>query len=143
VTEGGKTVELGIKVGIGDLVAAATAPSGEHRVAPDVVAGQAASWVSDLNRLADRVQAIDAPPNLNDANAMFVAALRGYSNSASLVAEAATTTDAGQRDRRLQEARDAGRNADKRFDAASALVQAERHRLGLAPSPDFPDPTSS
>ena len=143
LAEGGKTVELGVKVGIGDLEAAWSTASGGHLVAPEVIARQAASWAADLNRLADRVEAISAPPNLTDSNAMFIAALHTYAHSASIVVEAATTADAGERVRLLQAARDTGRSADKQFDVASALLQAERRRLGLAPSPDFPDPTSS
>ena len=143
VTEGGKTVELGIKVGIGDLENAESAASGDHPIAPEVVAGQAASWTADLNGLADRVQAISPPPSMVDAHRMFVAALRGYAQSASIVAEAAAASDPAARAQLLDAAREAGRSADQQFDAASALLQAERHRLGLAPSPDFPDPTSS
>jgi hypothetical protein len=97
--------------------------------------------MADLNALAERVQAISPPSSMIDAHAAFVAALRGYAHSASLVAEAAGTTDPVERARLLESAREAGRAADDKFDAASALLQGERRRLGLAPSADFPDPT--
>lgn len=142
ITDGGKTVELGIKVGISDLDDTRPSDDGHHALAPAVVAAQATSWAADLHALAARLRAIAPPPPLIDAHAGFVAALDEYGRAAELVRDAASA-DAAARGALLDEARAAGRHADERFDAASALLQTARGQLGLGTSPDFPDPAAT
>src|SRR4029077_3064652 len=77
VTQGGRTVELGVKVGIGDLE--------KGDLAPEVVAQQAYAWGTDLHSLSVRVEALQPPARLHDAQAGFVMALRAYEHTSFLV----------------------------------------------------------
>src|SRR5437763_15671021 len=110
ITDGGKIVELGVKVGIGDMEDARPSDSSHHVLAPAVVAAQAASWSADLHALATQLRTIGAPPSLADAHAGFIAALGDYARAAERVRDAASV-DAAVRTQLLDEARAAGRNA--------------------------------
>lgn len=133
VREGGKLVEVGVKVGLSDL-------STEHVTAPAVVAEQAQVWRRELTALGRQLAEVTAPGDLEAAHAAFVDALRIYAEAAALVEEAARSAPGAPRDELLDRVVDAGDRADERYDEGSRLLQDLRRRSGLEPSSDFPDP---
>jgi hypothetical protein len=129
--QGGQSVELGLKVAIGDL-------GSEHRTAPAVIAEQAVAWRADLVRARDVFDDTDPPPGLDSMRRDFVASLGAYVAAADLVREAALAPEAA-RDALLDRAVEAGRRGDRLYDRASRTLQDARRRAGLPPSPEFPD----
>jgi hypothetical protein len=122
---GGEVVQLGLKVGIGDL-------GSEHRTAPAVIAEQARAWQRDLSDVRRQLAAVKPPASLRAEHAELVRALDGYVGAARAIEEAAGA-DGATRDQLLDRAAAMGREADAAFDRAGANVQHARARLGLDP----------
>lgn len=131
--DGGRTVEQGMKPGVDDLL-------NRHVVPPATIAAEADRWAADLTRVRDTVNGIDPPRALAEAGRLFVTALDTYIRAARTFGEAARAPEARRREI-ANRGYDLGRDADRTYDAASRILQTERRRLGLGPSPDFPDPT--
>jgi hypothetical protein len=106
-----------------------------------VVAVQARSWEASLVNAQTHLTAINPPATLTGAGRLFVASLDDYIATARQFGLAASSGD--QRSRRLHVRAGvrAGHAGDRKYDAGSRMLQAERQRLGLAPDPNFPGST--
>lgn len=133
--EGGKIVQLGLKVGIGDL-------GTDGQMSPSVVESQARSWRRDLGELEASLVALSPPSGLDQVHRDFTLALQRYRRVASIIVEAAG--ESGERRANLlDEAIRLGEAADGAYDEASTRVQELRRRFGLGPTPDLPDPVAT
>lgn len=132
--EGGKVVQLGLKVGLSDL-------GGERKTAPAVIADQARAWTRDLERVRAQLSAIDPPRRLRLVHADLLRSLTEYAGTAELIERAARAAEGTDRDALLDEAAARGRAADRTYDRAGTALQEARRSLGLGPSYEFPQST--
>jgi hypothetical protein len=130
--EGGVVVEQRMKPAVSGLAQAPAAALAQ-------VAADAPSWVGQLAAVRTKVAAVPAPAELAEAAAGFDRALARYAEAARQFG-AAADAPAASRAAAAAAAVDVARDADALYDGASAVIQRARRRLGLGPTPDFPDP---
>jgi hypothetical protein len=134
LSRGGQVVERDMKPAVRVLA--------EPRADAKAVREGAPLWVRRLTTARADVAAVPPPPALAGLPAMFDRALELYIQAAGLLGAAARTTG-DERTRTLDEAVAKARAADRAYDDASRVIQDWRRRLGLDPSPQFPDPSPS
>lgn len=130
LANGGRTVEQGMKPALDDLRAG------------KVAAAEADGWVRSLVAVRDEVRLVDVPPGLRDAAALFSDALDRYVSAAETLRQS-VDADGERRGTLVDAGVVLAQQADRSYDNASRIIQQWRRRLGLPPTPDFPDPTSS
>ena len=130
--EGGRIVQEEMKPSLGELA------SGELSSAAAL--GRASAWRRVLEGVRSDVSALTPPSFLGDIEQRWKAAMDGYLAAADLFGRAASAGPGAERTRLLSEAANAGTRADKLFDAAAAVIQSHRRRLGLGPTTSLPDP---
>lgn len=127
MSDGGRTVEQGMKPGVPDVRAGKVATS------------EAEGWVTALQAVREQVVAVEAPPALRDAARLFREALDSYVDAADALRRA--TGDADRRETLVDFAVTTAESADRTYDEASLILQNWRRRLGLGSTAEFPDPT--
>ena len=132
--EGGFVIQEGLKIGLAQV---GSGQAGN-------VTFQAVGWVNQLEDVRTRFSGAATrlhDPQLKAAADAFDEALVLYKRAAETIGAAAIAApDSEPRTRLLEQAGATGRQADARFDEASALMQQIRRSLGLAPTSRFPDP---
>lgn len=132
--EGGGLVEQGMKPAATEL-AKATGKAAAR------IASDATGWADALGQIRANVAAVPTPEPLREAATGFDRALARYVDAARQFGTAARTP-LPQRAPVLANGYEIAHDADTLYDAASAVIQRWRRRLGLAPTTDFPDPES-
>jgi hypothetical protein len=128
--DGGFVIQEGLKHGLAEVAADQ----------PGAVAFQAVSWVATLEKVRSEFTAAArhlADDELRAAAADFDTALLLYKQAAETIGAAAIASGA-PRTTLLERAARIGRDADRRYDAASAHLQKARRSVGLPPSDRFP-----
>lgn len=128
---GGKTVQLGMKAAIDDLV-------NRHVIPAHVIAKEADAWAESLTATKGRVAAVPTPEVLLPARADFVAALEEYVAAAREFKKAALAPAGKQRDDLVAAGIARGEAADDIYDRGGFLVQDVRRSIGLPESDNFP-----
>lgn len=131
VTEGGRTVEHGVKPAISDL-------RSRHVVPPAMIAAEATNWIGDLTQIRRKVAALTAEGPLQGVNAAFVRSLDRYVTACQTFRQAATARLLSNRIPLIDRGVDQAVEADRLYDRASADLQDLRRRAGLPPSSSFP-----
>jgi hypothetical protein len=132
VNEWGKIEVDGMRPAIADL------STGGGVVPPEGIAGEARAWQSGLVDLRAKIAALVPPPRLVPAKSLFDQAMVRYINAAKLFEQAADGP-ADQRKAGIQKGIDAATSGAQLYNEASLILQAERHRVGLPTTSDFPD----
>jgi hypothetical protein len=125
--EGGRVIQERVKPSLGDLVEGRTKPEDYRRLA--------AAWKHDLDEIRKAFASAPAPPRLTEAARFFDRAMRGYVEAIDEFARVSSTKGtADEIDAALNPGREMARRADKTYDRARRLVQAELRRTGLPES---------
>jgi hypothetical protein len=127
--EGGRIVVVEIRPALRDLVAGTMTPA-EFREA-------AVGWKESLSAIRRRFAAAPAPAQLRHASELFDTALRRYLLAVDAFV-AASARPATELETTVAAAAVVAENADRIYDQADALLQAELYRLGLPHRPPFP-----
>jgi hypothetical protein len=120
--EGGQVVQLGMKGSIDDIR--------EHLQTDAELADAAQGWARDLTRVKAGVAALDPPPFLRPAHAVYLHALDGYIAAAHVLL-AATQTQGQLRAELVDVAIGIGEHTDDVYEQARGLVNRQRARLGV------------
>ena len=122
--EGGRVTEERIKPALAQLV------EGTLKAADFV--RQSEGWKHDLSEIRRAFAAAPAPKGVKDASRIFDQAFRGYLAAVDAFVRGSSTQGAPEKiDGALEPGRVIARRADKTYDRARRLVQAELRRLGL------------
>lgn len=105
----------------------------------ETFAERAEAWARVMGQVKADFLAATPPGFLEEIEARWARALDTYIEAFGLFARAGRAGGA-ERERLLDEGIATADRADDLFDEASALLQAARRRLGLDPTPNFPDP---
>lgn len=128
--EWGKIEILGMRPAIGDL-------QEEGGVPAETIAGEARHWQATLASLRGQLAAVNPPPGLDRAAALFDDSIATYIEAARLF-EAAAEASGHDRERGIADGIDKVRQGTKRFNEAAVVLQSARKRVGLGPTDDFP-----
>lgn len=131
VQQGGQVVQDGMKAAINDLLY-------QHVTPPAFIVREANAWTQALTRVRTQLTALTPPASMRPAVVLLDRSLAGYI-SAGRAFRAAAASPAGHTLRhfvRLGQYR--GEAADALYDKAAALIQRERHRVGLPTDVNFP-----
>ena len=131
VKDGGKVVQLGMKPAMDDLAHL-------HIVPPKVIGSEGDGWVLSLEQVRARLSRVPTPPTLREVTDYFLIALDRYTAAAREFANAARAAGSA-RATSLKRGVTLATSADHTYDRGSALLQAARHSVGLAPNPNFPE----
>jgi hypothetical protein len=128
--EWGRIEVQGMRPAIADL------SSGEG-VPPEAIVTEAEAWTSGLEGIRTKMKALDVPPRLVRASRLFDQSMLRYIEAAGAFRTAAATT--GDRRAAIDRGIEIATDGARIYNEASIVLQAERRRVGLAPTPDFPD----
>jgi hypothetical protein len=104
---------------------------------------RAVTWESRFQQERAALAAVTVPAGLAGAASGFDNAFRRYDDAATALA-GVPDSDVGNADSaQVQAAAALAAQADKLYDAAAAIIQADRRAVGLGPTVDLPDPTPS
>jgi hypothetical protein len=129
----------------GQLVAEQIRPSlallERHRISPEQFRHEAGDWRAELESIRIRWRGLRPPASLAEAARLYDEAMRGYESALDGFV-AASRQPSDHLDAAVSSAVPAAEGADRAYDAADALVDAQAKRLGLTP-PDPPGPSGS
>lgn len=120
--EGGRIAVLGIRQGLGALVFGDVGPEEFRR--------QAAGWRQGMSRVRESFAAVPAPGSLAAVAAEFDRALATYLRAIDAFVEASRAPRDAIPDA-IEAAVPIAEEADRIYDRASAMLDAERRRVGL------------
>jgi hypothetical protein len=131
----GAMVEQEIKPSIAALEAGSLSAS-EMR-------SRAVTWESRFLQERVALAGVTLPAGLAGAASGFDSAFRRYDDAATALAGVANSDTGNANSAQVQAAATLAAQADKLYDAAAAIIQADRRTVGLGPTVDLPDPTPS
>lgn len=107
-------------------------------VPPETVAGEARAWRAGFEELRRKIAALKGPPDIRRVKELFDQAMARYLDATVKFENAA---DGPPETRRLgiEAGIAASRDGARLYNEGSMALQEARRRLGLEPTPDFPD----
>ena len=134
IKDGGRLVEQEMKPSIADLQSGSL-PASE-------AVDRANAWRTDLRQDKTKMVSLAPPKFLRGIEVLWGSAMDAYLEIPDLFARAAHATGPA-RSALIGQAAAAGTRADRLFDRAARAMQFHRRRLGLGPTHDLPDPSST
>lgn len=131
VQQGGQVVEDGMKPAINDLLY-------QHVTPPAFIVHEAQAWAQALTRVRTQLAALTPPSSMQSATGFLDRAMAGYVSAAHAFRRAAASPAGHVRRHFVRVGRHRGVAADALYDNAAALIQRERHRVGLPTDVNFP-----
>lgn len=107
----------------------------EGRVAPEQFRAEAQAWRTRFEATRTALERLQPTPGLRDAGRLLDTAFRQYAAAMTAFAEASRQPDLAAA---ITKAVPLAERADRTYDRADAIVQAELRRLGLSTRPTFP-----
>jgi hypothetical protein len=109
----------------------------QGQVSPADMGARARSWQIALQRVKSRFLALLPPAEVGGATPLFAAALDQYL-AAARFGEQASEAGPDQRPVYLEQAAQAGRSGDQKYNAAAKVVQDALRAQGSSPDPNLP-----
>ena len=131
VQQGGQVVQDGMKPAINDLLY-------QHVTPPAFIVHEAQAWTQALTRVRTQLTALTAPTLMQPAVVLLDRSLAGYISAAHAFRSAAASPAGHMRHHFVRLGQRRGSAADALYDRAAALIQRERHRVGLPTDVNFP-----
>jgi hypothetical protein len=131
VKEGGRVVQEEMKPSLRQFV--------EGEIAADELLRRAGSWRRAFEKVRSDVLVLQPPAFLRAIEPRWTRAFDAYLQTITAF-EAVARAPASERRARLDQVSTAGTTADHLYDQAVELIRSHRRRLGLGPSPNFPEP---
>jgi hypothetical protein len=131
-SEGGRVVQQLMKPSIGEFE--------QGQVDAATFESRARGWILALQRVKQQLDRISVPPVIASAGPLFGQAMDAYIQAAQIFEQAAAAPMA-ERTAALDRGRQAGRDADRLYDRAAAVVQRALRAAGLPTDAALPDPS--
>ena len=134
VREAGRIVQQEMKPSLREIV--------EGTITGPELLDRTGAWQRVFKRVRDDLRGLKPPSFLGDIEAGWDSAMGAYLITVDAF-QAIGRADPGSVSVAVDQAVTLAEHADRLFDRAAGVIQFHRRRLGLAPSPNLPDPSPS